>query len=339
MEELLTFDQVIERVKNPHLLLGNGFSIAYDSERFSFTTLLESAVKEKIISVDSEVYKVFQKLETADFESVMRTLEESEKVIEVYGGSEDVRQKLKKDCEGLKGYLVQIITNNHPEKSTSIFDEEKKACLSFLNNFSSIYTLNYDLLLYWVLMSGDQTKFPDGFGNTEDSEFEGYVVYDASKNIFKMKVHYLHGALHYFDAESEIIKKTFINTDIPLVEQVRESLDENKYPIFISEGSSEQKMTKIMHSAYLYHCYKSLKSIGTKTKDGYMVIFGASLKSNDEHILNAIFANNINNIYMGVSSLDGTRYIAERFASHNRTAKRVKNLYFFDYKTVNVWGR
>jgi hypothetical protein len=150
--------------------------------------------------------------------------------------------------------------------------------------------------------------------------------------------------MHYFDADSEIIKKTFINTDIPLVEQVRASLDEGKYPIFVSEGSSEQKMTKILHSAYLNHCFKSFSKIGAggkKSLAGDLVIFGASLKSNDEHILKALLNNNIQNIYLGVSSTSGGDYVAGVLAKHNLNLppERKKNLYLYNYKTVDIWGR
>lgn len=337
---LLNFDDVLARTVKPHLLLGNGFSISYDPKRFSFTTLLESAVKSGVISKDGEIYKIFEKLETSDFENVMRALKSAEKILEVYKGDKKIRAQMQKDADNLKGYLVKIITNNHPEKSTSLTDLEKNSCLAFIAPFENIYTLNYDLLLYWSTMNNQSVAF-DGFGNTEDSVNEGYVVY---KNAGSFRIHYLHGAMHYFDADSEIIKKTFNNTDIPLVEQVRASLNEDKYPIFVSEGSSEQKMTKILHSAYLNHCFKSFNKIGSGGKKGLvgdLVIFGASLKSNDEHILKSILNNNIQNIYLGVSSVSGGDYIAGVLDKHNLSVpvEKKKNLYLYDYKTVNIWGR
>ena len=337
--KLMTFDEVMKVCKNPYLLLGNGFSIAYNPERFSFTTLLESAVKNKIITKEGEVYKVFQELATADFESVMRSLESATKIVGVYGGSKSMQAKIQKDSENLKEYLVKIITNNHPAKSTDLTNDEKDACLTFIASFKAIYTLNYDLLIYWATMHSQSHASDDGFGNTEDSLYEGYVVYKNS-SAYKMNMHYLHGALHYFDADDEIIKKTYVNTDVPLVTQTKESLDEGKYPIFISEGTSEQKMTKILHSAYLNHCYKSLKNIGGKNKPD-IVVFGASLKESDKHILDALLQSKITNIYYGVSSTEGGEHMAIALDEYNaKTIKeRQKNLILFDYRTVNVWGR
>jgi hypothetical protein len=332
---LLTFDEVLKQANKPHLLLGNGFSVAYNPKRFSFTTLLESATKEGILDEKSELYEVFKKLETADFESVMRSLENSDKVLEVYKGDKGLRKKIVGDSLALKEYLVRVITNNHPEKSTSLSVEEKISCINFLKKFNRIYTLNYDLLLYWASMQEQSEKFSDGFGNTEDSVHEGYVVYKNS-GVSQPNVYYLHGALHYFDAGDEIIKKTYTNTDINLIDQIRDSLNKNIYPIFISEGNSEQKKTKILHSAYLNHCYKSLRSIGND-----IVIFGASLKENDLHILNAILESPVKRIYLGVSKESNAENIKIAIEEYNKKSdsKHKKELFLYDYKTVNVWGR
>lgn len=335
MKGVLTFEDVLKQAKSPNVLIGNGFSVSYDAERFSFTTLLESAAKDGIIDKKSELYKVFQKLATADFETVMRAMESSKEIIAVYGGDSALQKKLSRDSEALKEYLVKIITNNHPPKSTSLSPKEKIACVTFLKNFSKIYTVNYDLLLYWASMQDASGNFNDGFGETEDSLHEGYVVYKNSRN-YAMNVHYLHGALHYFDAGDEIIKKTYSKTDIVLMDQVRDSLKKNIYPIFISEGTSEQKLTKILHSAYLSHCFRSLSSLG---KD--LVIFGASLKENDKHILDAILGSQIKRIYLAVSDESSLPHVRAAIEAHNKKsdAKYQKELYLYDYKTVNVWGR
>ena len=99
MAKLLTFAQVMAKTKNPHLLLGNGFSMAYDSKRFSFTSLLQSAIDSSIINKDDLIYKVFEKLGTADFESVMKILDDSQKIIKIYDENGDLVKTVKKDSE------------------------------------------------------------------------------------------------------------------------------------------------------------------------------------------------------------------------------------------------
>ena len=336
LKPLLSFEDVMKEAAHPHLLLGNGFSMSYDPKRFSFTTLLDSATKDGILSKDSELYKVFSKLATSDFETVMRAMQNSKDIIEVYKGDPVLQASLARDSEALKGYLVKIITNNHPEKSTSLSEEEKEACVAFLKRFKSIYTLNYDLLMYWASMQ-EAEGFNDGFGNTEDSVHEGYVVYkNSGSSGSKMNVFYLHGALHYFDAGDEIVKKTYANTDIILIDQVRDSLAKNIYPIFISEGTSEQKKTKILHSAYLNHCYKSLRSIG-----GDLVIFGASLKDNDRHILDAILESRVKRVYLGVKDEPAGAAMQTVIAEYNAKSdpKFRKELYLFNYRTTKVWSK
>lgn len=332
---ILKFEEVMKMAKEPHLLLGNGFSMAYDSKRFSFTSLLESAVKSKIIKKDNFVYKVFEKLQTADFESVMKILDDSIKIVEVYKGEEKLVKKIEEDSKRLKEYLVKIITNNHPSICTEIPDDNKKACVEFLKKFKNIYTLNYDLLLYWATMFDNSSDFTDGFGENDDSIQEGYVVY---KNLYNsMKVHYIHGGLHIFDAGNEIIKKTFSKTGVKLVDQIKENLDKNIYPIFISEGDSKQKLTKILHNSYLNHCYKSFCRIG-----GDLVVLGTGLKKNDEHILNAIINSKVRNIFIGVSDAKSAEHIKNAIDQYNHEAKKSehkKELFFYDYRTVDVWGK
>ena len=76
----------------------------------------------------------------------------------------------------------------------------------------------------------------------------------------------------------------------------------SKYPLFVSEGTWQNKLSKIRKNIYLNHCYKSLSSIGTKNSS--LVIFGTLLKRNDTHIRKAILKSKVENIYIGVSNED-----------------------------------
>lgn len=126
MIELQSFEEMFSKFsEKPKILLWNGFSMAFDPERFSFTSLLESAVENSVIQKDSKIYNVFESLKTADFESVMRALEDTKKIVEVYEWDPELQELLKNDAEQLKNYLVAIVTNNHPLKSTDV-EEEKK---------------------------------------------------------------------------------------------------------------------------------------------------------------------------------------------------------------------
>ena len=40
---------------------------------------------------------------------------------------------------------------------------QRDACAVFLKHFGTIFTLNYDLLLYWVILHAAAKEFRDGF--------------------------------------------------------------------------------------------------------------------------------------------------------------------------------
>lgn len=337
MEKILTFNDVISNTNenNRFLLLGNGFSIAFDSKRFSFTSLLKSAIDEKIIIENSAIHKMFQKLETADFEYIMRLLEDSYKTVTCYSNdkcSENIKKALIEDAEKLKHYLVKIITNNHPEKITEIEEYKFINTMNFISNFKKIYTLNYDLLLYWTIIKFNESKkidiFKDGFGLSKNDYHT--ISYKNKADNNGQNLYYLHGALHLFDNKTDFLKIKY-NETRSLTEQILEKLQQNIYPIFISEGTAENKKNKIIHNAYLNSAYKSLQTIGSK--DSSLILFGTILKSNDEHILNAILDNNIKDIYIGINP----DKIEENKNIYNLFEEKNKNVHFYNYKTVLLW--
>ncbi len=346
-DRLLTYDEVLEATKENErfLLLGNGFSMSYNYERFSFTSLQESAVERGYIKKDSPIYRIFENFETKDFEEVVKMLETSIRVLTEYDViKEKDKIRIQEDAIALKAHLVETITNNHPEKITDIQDEEFENSSNFIKEYNRIYTLNYDLLLYWTTIKlqtfitekiiDDKTvklKIGDGFYDP-DRETTDYVTYanngSAGRN---QRIFYLHGALHIFDKKYKIIKHTYSRTKKTLTEQTLDNLNKNIYPIFVSEGTSKQKKSKILHSAYLNYCYKSLKSIGGKNS---LIIFGTMLKANDEHIQDAIIDNNIKKIYIGIGSKDNIFEFAPFVEEAN---KRYKKVYFYDYRSAKVW--
>ncbi|WP_455940909.1 DUF4917 family protein [Helicobacter pullorum] len=339
--KLLTYDEVLQKIgqaQKRHLLLGNGFSMAYNKKRFSFTSLLQSAIKKQIIKENSEIHQIFKDNNTSDFEQVVKILENTSKVIKIYTQDKNLCEKLLEDSRRLKQFLIDIITNNHPEKITEIPDDKFNSTIDFIKAYNNIYSLNYDLLLYWSMeklrekIENKQIQdgikgFTDGFCNSDDGN---YVVFN--NNSHRNTCLYLHGALHIFDSGNEIIKKTYSRTGIPLKEQIGEELNNNRYPVFVSEGTSEQKKTKILHNAYLNHCYKSLCAIG-----GDLVIFGTTLKSNDEHIQDAILKSKIKNIYFGVSDLGKGKQELSDFIEKNKKLDNQKQISFYDYKSVKIW--
>lgn len=344
MSNLLSYDDVLRETSSNKrfLLLGNGFSMSYNKERFSFTSLLESAVKKGLIDQYSPVYNIFKEFQTKDFEEVVKLLETSVKVLEQYGAiSETNKERIINDSQSLKNHLVEIITNNHPEKITDISNSEYLCSASFINNYNKVYTLNYDLLLYWSTIKLMDfivdKKIDKGILNPTDGFHDDKgtlktVIFGNDSS--SQEVYYLHGALHIFDNKDKIIKNTYSRTSIALKEQTLKNLQNEIYPIFVSEGTSKQKKAKIIHNAYLNHCYKSLGSIGSK--ESSLIIFGTLLKTHDSHIREAILNNKVRNIYIGISSEEQIKDL-EPFKLELKEARIPKTVKFYNYKTAKVW--
>ncbi|MGL5793951.1 MAG: DUF4917 family protein, partial [Waterburya sp.] len=146
---LLTFDEAIEKSKcygKRHLLLGNGFSIACRKDIFCYDKLFEQA---DFTSLSPSIKKTFDNLGTTDFEYVIKSLRDSAKIISAYRDDLKTAKQMMDDAENIKELLVKTIAKSHPDRPTDIKKTEYIACQNFLRHFDNIYTLNYDLLLYW----------------------------------------------------------------------------------------------------------------------------------------------------------------------------------------------
>lgn len=356
MTKILSFDEAISDSVNfskRHLMLGNGFSIACRSDIFHYASLHEQADFSPIPGVQS----VFEALQTQDFEVAIRALEGGAKLFPIYAPESTLgAQKMLDHAADLKRVLVATIAGNHPPNPNSIDDGEFWACRRFLSHFLTgpngghVFTLNYDLLLYWVLMHEDnpfdekavKLKKNDSFGNDEDDPDADYVVWQGETAAHSSDVHYLHGALHLFDAGSELQKYTWIRSGEPLVDQVRTAIAANKYPLFVAEGSSSKKKNKIRHNAYLYQCFKVMTANANMSKHCFF-LFGHSLAENDDHILTRLARGRFPKLYVGIfgdpNSRDNKSIIQRAMALRNkRLDKSPLEVAFYDAASANVWG-
>ncbi len=181
---------------------------------------------------------------------------------------------MSRDANGLKEVLVQTIADSHPAYPAEISDEEYEACRTFLSHFNTTYSLNYDLLLYWALMHTPEGEHPtsdDGFRKPEDDFEAAYVTWEPGQS-HEQNTWFLHGALHVFDAGTEVQKYTWINTGVRLIEQIRDALSRNYFPLFVAEGTSDEKLDRIRHSDYLAKAYRSFCEI-----QGALFIYGHSV--------------------------------------------------------------
>ncbi len=284
--------------------------------------------------------KVFKALKTEDFEKVIKALRDASLILSAYDGVKNTLiQQLELDADGLREVLVQAIASSHPEWPGEITNEEYKSCKKFLVNFDNVYTLNYDLLLYWAVMhdeDGVKIKKDDGFRKPEDEFDSEYVVWEAETSR-RQNIWYLHGALHVFDAGVEIQKYTWINTGKRLIDQIRDALGNDFFPLFVAEGTSNEKLERIMHSAYLTKAKRSFSSI-----QGALFIHGHSLARNDAHFLKAIENGKIKHLYVGLYGDENSpeNIIIKKRANQmgqNRDQSVPLEISFYNSESAHVW--
>jgi hypothetical protein len=357
--KLLTLNEALKLAANynkKNLLLGNGFSIACVPTIFTYSSLFKQADFSKM----PEVKEVFTNLHTQDFEEVVNALEHCSVVLPSYKKTLSKTVALiHTHAQKLKEILIETIAKNHPGRPSDISETKYKACVQFLNNFlgndSAIYSLNYDLLLYWTLMYGMNEGLlnaepNDGFGKDidfEDGEYSvsDYVVWQGDSNAHGQNIHYLHGALHIFERESEIEKFTWINTGKPLIDQTREALAENRFPLFVAEGGSNKKLTRISHSGYLYHSYKSFSQrmkTGDKKSTACLFTYGVSFSENDSHIIKKVSNGKFNHLFVSIygspESDNNKKIIASVEAIKRKRKNQDFKINYFDADSAEVWG-
>ena len=199
--------------------------------------------------------------------------------------------------------------------------------------------MNYDLLLYWTLMQSEvqpDVKSDDGFRHP-DGRDEEFVTWDI-QNSNSQRIYYLHGALHIYDAGADLLKFTWSKTEIALVDQIKRSLAKREYPLIVTEGTSDQKKTRIQHSNFLGRALRSLANI-----KGNLFIYGHSLAANDEHLLKLIDKGQVKRVFVGIygSPTDERNQTiierAQKFQTR-RTKGTPPALHFFDASSAEVWN-
>jgi len=341
---LLSFEEALEASDETaglrHLLLGNGFSIAYDYNSFAYGKLVEEADFSQM-SVDAG--ELFRLLGTADFEKIIEALRLAALLLEIYAPSDPtLATSLAADANRLKNALAEVLARKHPDHVGSIAVDDYTRVRQFLSNFERIYTVNYDLLLYWASMQDGPESVPrnDGFAESEEEPGAEWVAWQPMATWSSQRIFYLHGALHLFDAGTELRKITWTRTGMALVDQIRGALAKNIYPLVVTEGTSAEKYEKILHSAYLNHALRSFSNI-----QGKLFIFGLSLAENDEHILRRIEDGRVLHLFVGLHGdanspanqqiVDRAHLMIERRASV--VGRPPLQVDYFDSSTATVW--
>jgi hypothetical protein len=249
------------------LVLGNGASIAFDP-RFRYASLRENAQAEGLISND--VQSVFDHLDTVDFELVLRMLWHTNKINEALG--------IEEPRTGLAVGYDQV-------------QERLLLAAGFMRHFSTVASLDYDVLIYWAILlsnaSQNSHRFKDCF--VDDGQFrQAWEELRTARHPATSTtiVGYPHGNLSLAaDLSGNERKLVAAGGGANLLESIFREWNTGNYgPVFVSEGTSAQKMSAIRRSRYLVTMHGELLASMRHS----VAIFGWSISDNDLHLLDSI---------------------------------------------------
>lgn len=316
-------------------------------ETFSYQTLYQRV---RTLGLPEKVQSIFSKYGQTNFEAVLKLLDESSWMAENYGlyPTGGVSEMMI-DYECLKKSLTQAITEVHPEHRAMIPNEKYVACSAFISPFDEIFSVNYDLLLYWTSLHQEPFKFEDQFSKDEDTDGND-CEYMPHRDFGASMIYFLHGALHLYVDGNNVRKRVWKETNIPLVDQIRRALENKQYPLVVAEGDAQSKLSQIQASSYLSNCLRKFHRI-----EGHLFTFGHSLSDQDQHLIDIIAKNSaLRHLWVGIRgdfTKDSNRRILEVTASMKqqridhmgghtpRGKKGDLSVHFYNAVTAQVWGK
>lgn len=189
-----------------------------------------------------------------------------------------------------------------------------------------VFTLNYDLLTYWAVMaSGESSAFGDFFWSNHNM----FSLADCDLSAARTGLLYLHGGLHLWqDSITGYTGKWTRRSGGRLLSNLERIFDgiPSRLPLFVSEGTSPQKMAVIRRSDYLSFARRSLID-----DVGDTVIFGASFGDQDAHVIEALNAGPRRKF--AISIWPGTEAQNVATMARYRSGLPLHSLSFFDSRT------
>lgn len=323
------------------LLLGNGASIAIHRE-FGYKKLREIAEEKELLATTAPIFENF---ETDDFERVLLACWYAEQVNAALGSPSDT---IKQAYEEVRKALIQAVHSVHPKHADVA--EELERVGKFASQFQTVISLNYDLTFYWAMLifnnKGEERIiwFKDAFTEENHSFKEKwkYMRNPYGGATGATLVFYPHGSLAVardkFGDETKIASAK--NETGSLLESIMDKWTANGHiPVFVSEGTSKQKLAAIHRSHYLTHVYeKVLPSLGEN-----LVVYGWSFNEADQHVLEAIAENPLKrmavSVFTGQSDEDQQAF-CDKVRSFTKEFKSLSStdVTFFDSKSAGCWN-
>lgn len=327
--------EIKDDYENGNLIIGNGASVALH-QKFRFDSLKEEAEKLRLFNED--ISKLFIEFDTSDFELILRLVWHA-KLVNKHLGIID--QKIDSAYENIKEALIKVVKEVHCEHSD--IANQLPQLYQFTKQFRTVVSLNYDLILYWILMYGNRNEDGHRFKDC----FQGSGLFrnnwqDLRNPIRKEKEVtlslYQHGNLSIFrdtkNTETKVQRGDFEG----LLEVITSQWEDNKIPLFVAEGTGTKKVESIKSSPYLSTIfYEVLPDLITQKAN--LVIYGWSLGKQESHLVKQIFKNNQSG-KVAISIFQNNQEECHRIYRLIKNEKVAPNIEveFFDSQSSGCWN-
>lgn len=309
------------------LIIGNGASIAVHPG-FGYSSLFASATEHGHIT--ESVARIFKQFGTEDFELVLRQLWQAmlvNRALEISDG------KVEAAYQQVRTALIATIRVTHVT-----YDDARphlEPIYRFLQQFKTIFSLNYDLILYWATRSSEDAIgkwFKDCFvrGAFNDDNWqdmrEPYGRAAGATLFF-----YPHGNLvltRTLDGGESKVSAGFNNLLESILTQWE---DESVVPLFVCEGTADHKKRSIESSPYLHRVFREvMPEMGES-----LVVYGWGLAEQDRHLLDQIKKRPPQRVAVSVYG-DNATFMRE--AEEKLQGAGVGRIIFFDATSPGCWN-
>jgi hypothetical protein len=206
-----------------------------------------------------------------------------------------------------------------------------------------VLSLNYDLLVYWAMMYGNAKIgahwFKDCF-TRRDRTFEEDFKFLAKPHggaAGATLVFYPHGNLILGTGRNSQISKIVSEEHADLLETITKQWT-HCTPLFVSEGSSEQKDMAIHRHSYLQFV---LTNVLPRVKwEGSFACFGWSMSPQDKHLLDALGKNRPKRLAISVYTQSPNWENCFKEVQRKLSVTygfRDTEIIFFDSESENCW--
>ncbi|MDQ1139453.1 DUF4917 family protein [Pedobacter agri] len=306
------------------ILIGNGFSINL-WQHLNYKSLCEMFCS----SSSKELVQLFDEFKTTNFEQLLDALNNTQSVNKVLKSVNPALPKLQRE---LKEGLIKTIQATHPQ-AKDIRDELLRSLAKELEPFQDIYTTNYDVYLYKIILASNflvelkKESFPefgDGFYEDISAGKVGFGDFDFKER----NLVYLHGSLFIFNQNGNTYKLRKIDGSVEYIRLIQIELDNDNFPVYVAEGTAENKYLAINDNYYLRSALNRFKQ-----RSGDLIVYGFSFGKSDAHIVGAINSSKTKNIVVSIYPNKSPKELEIEISRINNLFPN-KSVQFFDSRTM-----